>query len=160
MDHVSTQPLHDLAKTLERLTPNAPMPTIGEYGEYGEYGELVRRIFSTDPDERMPPPESHKQLDEAQKELLKRWISEGAEYQPHWAFILPKKSPPPAVEQNRWARNSIDGFILARFEREPTRSTNDVWLLASTGKQRTTICHNFFRMGAISHPCEPLVYTS
>ncbi|MCP4730283.1 MAG: hypothetical protein GY872_09425 [Roseibacillus sp.] len=68
------------------------MPTIGEYGE------LVRRIFSTDPDERMPPPESHKQLDEAQKELLKRWISEGAEYQPHWAFILPKKSPPPAVE--------------------------------------------------------------
>lgn len=150
MDHVSTQPLHDLAKTLERLTPKlselsiaigfdafidetirivgehstpesyTPMPTIGEYGE------LVRRIFSTDPDERMPPPESHKQLDEAQKELLKRWISEGAEYQPHWAFILPKKSPPPAVEQNRWARNSIDGYILARFEREPrTNSINE-----------------------------------
>ncbi|MDG2125442.1 MAG: hypothetical protein P8J87_17190, partial [Verrucomicrobiales bacterium] len=35
--------------------------------------ELVRRIFSTDPDERMPPPSSNKQLDAPQKKRLKRW---------------------------------------------------------------------------------------
>ena len=79
--------------------------------------ELVRRIFSTDPDERMPPPSSNKQLDAAQKKRLKRWIAEGAEYQPHWAFIFPKKSPPPAVEQKAWARNPIDRFILSRLEK-------------------------------------------
>src|SRR5262245_10097015 len=46
--------------------------------------ELVVRILATDGD-RMPPPKSQHQLKEREKELLKRWIEEGAEYQPHWA---------------------------------------------------------------------------
>ncbi|MGI9243199.1 MAG: DUF1553 domain-containing protein, partial [Verrucomicrobiales bacterium] len=80
--------------------------------------ELLRRIFSTDPDERMPPPESNKHLDLKQQELLKRWISEGAEYQPHWAFISPIKSPLPAVGRKGWVQNPIDRFILSRLEEE------------------------------------------
>ena len=51
--------------------------------------ELIERIFSTDPDEVMPPPAIHKELKPAEKELLKHWIAAGAEYQPHWSFIAP-----------------------------------------------------------------------
>ena len=42
--------------------------------------ELVRRIFASDPDERMPPAKSKKELTAAEKDLLSRWIAEGAEY--------------------------------------------------------------------------------
>lgn len=56
--------------------------------------ELVKRIFTPDPDDQMPPPDSHKSLTTAQKELLKRWIAQGAVYEGHWAYIPPVK---PAV---------------------------------------------------------------
>jgi hypothetical protein len=58
--------------------------------------ELVRRIFSSDEDERMPPPKSEKKLSSAQKELLRRWIEEGAHYEKHWAFIPPVRPPAPS----------------------------------------------------------------
>ena len=54
--------------------------------------ELVRRIFSAeDDDEVMPPPASHKKLTAPQKDLLKRWVAAGAEYEPHWSFIAPQR---------------------------------------------------------------------
>lgn len=68
---------------------------------------LVERILSSDQDEMMPPPDSHKKLDLAQKELLVRWIAEGAEYQPHWAFTLPK----PVELPEDASQNQIDHFI-------------------------------------------------
>ncbi len=80
--------------------------------------EAIRRIFSDDPDERMPPPASHKVLSAQQKELIRRWVAEGAEYQPHWAFIPPKRPPLPAVKHEGWCRNPIDRFVLARLEEE------------------------------------------
>ena len=80
---------------------------------------VCRKIFSADPDEMMPPPESNLSLTDAEKEKIRRWISEGAEYQPHWAFILlPDSVPVPAVKNTGWARNEIDRFILARLEKE------------------------------------------
>ena len=78
--------------------------------------ELIKRIFSTDPEEQMPPPESHKVLAPAQKELLKRWIAAGAEYQPHWAYIAPLRPPVPAVQKQDWVRNPIDAFIAHALE--------------------------------------------
>ena len=57
---------------------------------------LVSRINATDSDELMPPPESHKKLDAKQRELLTRWIEEGAEYQKHWAYEKPVKPEVPA----------------------------------------------------------------
>jgi hypothetical protein len=56
------------------------------------------RIFSDDPEEVMPPPSIKKVLTPQQKELIKQWIAEGAEYQPHWSFIPPKRPEPPAVK--------------------------------------------------------------
>src|SRR5437762_9375059 len=43
-----------------------------------ESSALVRRIFATDPDDVMPPPKTHKKLQPEQKEILKKWIAEGA----------------------------------------------------------------------------------
>ena len=84
-----------------------------------EQSLLCRRIFSTNEDEMMPPPESNLALSAAEKNTLRRWIAEGAEYQPHWAFIpLPDSVPVPAVKNNSWPRNEIDRFILARLEKE------------------------------------------
>ncbi|NCA10656.1 DUF1553 domain-containing protein [bacterium] len=76
------------------------------------------RIFSDDPEEVMPPPSIKKVLTAEQKELLKRWIAEGAEYEPHWSFIPPKRPEPPAVKNEAWIKNPIDRFILARLEQE------------------------------------------
>lgn len=52
--------------------------------------ELVKRIFTNDEDDQMPPPDSHRSLTEGQKQLLKKWIDEGARWDDHWAFVLPK----------------------------------------------------------------------
>ena len=79
--------------------------------------ELYKRIMSTDPAERMPPPESNKQLTDEQRELLKGWISEGARYERHWSFAPPKSSPPPKLRQANWPKNVVDQFVLAELER-------------------------------------------
>src|SRR5438105_8178779 len=36
--------------------------------------ELIKRLFSDDPDEMMPPAEAHKTVTAAQKELIRKWI--------------------------------------------------------------------------------------
>ena len=81
-----------------------------------EKSELFRRIFSDDPEVMMPPPESNLSLTAADKQILKRWIEQGAEYQPHWAFIPPVKSPLPAVKEKDWITNEIDHFILKKLK--------------------------------------------
>ena len=50
---------------------------------------LIKRILSDDPEQLMPPPKSNRRLSPEQKKLLERWISEGAVYQSHWAFVTP-----------------------------------------------------------------------
>jgi mono/diheme cytochrome c family protein len=78
---------------------------------------LVERIFSDDPGQRMPPPKTHKKLTAAQKDALRRWIAAGAEYQPHWSLIAPKRPQPPAVKNAARVRNPIDAFVLAELEK-------------------------------------------
>ena len=80
--------------------------------------ELVKRIHTSDPDDVMPPAKSARQLNEAQKQILERWISEGAIYEPHWAYIPPQRSPLPKVTDPAWAGNPIDAFIRARLDAE------------------------------------------
>jgi hypothetical protein len=79
---------------------------------------MLDRIFSDDPDEVMPPPSLKKTLSAEQKELLKRWIAEGAPYEPHWSFVPPKRPELPPVKKVDWVRNPIDRFILSRLEAE------------------------------------------
>ncbi|WP_414665085.1 DUF1553 domain-containing protein [Horticoccus sp. 23ND18S-11] len=83
-----------------------------------DQSEVVQRIESSDPEEMMPPPDSNLSLSARERAVLRRWIAEGAEYQPHWAFVAPKAAALPAVARADWARNAIDRFVLARLERE------------------------------------------
>jgi cytochrome c553 len=78
--------------------------------------EMVARIFSVDPDEQMPPAKSNRVLTAQQKETLKRWIAEGAKYEPHWAYIAPIRAELPQVKNPEWVRNPIDRFVLAKLQ--------------------------------------------
>jgi hypothetical protein len=68
--------------------------------------ELVKRIFSSDPEEVMPTPKSNRKLTEAQKQLVKQWIAEGAKWGKHWAFEPMKRPTVPAG-----AKHPIDAFV-------------------------------------------------
>src|SRR5262245_33679329 len=81
--------------------------------------ELVGRITARDPGHRMPPARSKLSLTKEEIALLKRWIAQGAEYKPHWAFLpLPRRVPVPAVSNPSWPRTPLDDFVLARLDRE------------------------------------------
>lgn len=77
-----------------------------------EASELYQRIVSADPNELMPPPDSKLTLSAEEKEVLRRWIEEGAEYQPHWAFVPPPATFPAATGSGG---NPIDAFVSARL---------------------------------------------
>src|SRR5688572_7715342 len=70
--------------------------------------DVWKRISSNDPDEQMPPPDSHLSLTDAQKDVLRRWIEQGAVYSPHWSFVPVQQPPVPDVRAKGWARNEID----------------------------------------------------
>jgi mono/diheme cytochrome c family protein len=81
-----------------------------------EQSELVRRIHSSDADERMPPPASKKTLTQDEIHKLEQWIGEGAHYQPHWSLIPPTKPALRQVKNGAWVRNPIDALVLTRLE--------------------------------------------
>ncbi|MEO1844473.1 MAG: DUF1549 domain-containing protein, partial [Akkermansiaceae bacterium] len=81
-----------------------------------EKSEMIRRLFSTDPDEMMPPPDFRKRPTDGTKARLREWVKAGAKYEKHWAFAPIVKPQPPAVKNEEWARNPIDRFILAQLE--------------------------------------------
>lgn len=84
-----------------------------------EESELYKRISSSDPTYQMPTPESHLgTLNEYEIALFKKWIEQGAKYEPHWAFVAPQKSPLPAIKEKEWPKNEIDHFILAKMEQK------------------------------------------
>lgn len=78
---------------------------------------MVDRVYSDDPSTIMPPPESHRKLTAEQKDLLKRWIEEGAEYTTHWSLVAPVKTAAPKTKNEKWVRNAIDRFVLAGLEK-------------------------------------------
>jgi mono/diheme cytochrome c family protein len=94
--------------------------------------ELVRRITSSDADERMPPAEANKPLSPQQIDILKRWVEQGAKWQKHWSLIPPVRpalpelslagakprsgSPEPGFAPAKGIpRNAIDLFIRAEL---------------------------------------------
>ena len=79
-----------------------------------EKSEVVRRIFATDEAEVMPPTSAHRTLKSAEKELIKRWIAQGANYQKHWSFEPPLKAEMPKVGTT----HPIDAFLKARLAKE------------------------------------------
>jgi len=87
--------------------------------------ELIRRISSDDEAELMPPPKSGKKLSAAQRNMLRRWVEQGADWSEHWAYVKPVRPQLPTVSNVRWVRNPIDHFVLARLEREGLKPSPD-----------------------------------
>jgi hypothetical protein len=77
---------------------------------------LVQHIFSTNADDLMPPPNTHKSLTAEEKKMLKEWIAQGAQFEPHWAYIKPVRPAVPAVKDQAFVRDPIDAFILSVLE--------------------------------------------
>lgn len=75
-----------------------------------EDSSLFDRLITDNADDLMPPPDSHKELKPEQIEIVRRWIAEGAKWQPHWSFIKPEK---PSVTGNT---NPIDAFVLEKLK--------------------------------------------
>ena len=77
--------------------------------------ELIERILTEDATLRMPPASSKKLLSMRQKDILRQWVAEGAEYQKHWAFEPIQKTAPPDIAS---VSNVIDRFIQGRLAEE------------------------------------------
>ena len=73
---------------------------------------LFQRIRSDDPDFMMPPPDSKLEMSEYEVSLVKKWIDQGAEWKPHWAFIPPRKSKISKISTSSWIKNPIDYWVL------------------------------------------------
>lgn len=79
---------------------------------------LIQRILTQDPDDKMPPPESGKQISDSELTTLKEWIKQGAPYQGHWAYEIPKRpQPPEPSDDSAIVVNAIDQFILAQAQK-------------------------------------------
>jgi hypothetical protein len=83
-----------------------------------DQSEALRRIASSDLNDRMPPPDSGKTLTREEIALLTRWVEQGAPFSRHWAYVKPVRAAVPGVKESGWVRNPIDAFVAARLERE------------------------------------------
>ena len=107
--------------------------------------EMVKRIITTDDEDLMPPAKEHHPLKPGDKELLHRWIAEGAEYKNHWAFI-PVMKPPLPADSNSVDTNPIDAFVLSKLAEQKLQpaapASKEQWLrrvtFALTGLPPTT----------------------
>ena len=107
----------DLEESAFRKRPGHPDAIVPGHPDQSE---LIKRIESTDPHHLMPqsPQGEAQPMKPADIAVLKEWIKEGAVYRPHWAFDKPIRPALPAVAQNdSWAKNPIDDFILARLKK-------------------------------------------
>jgi hypothetical protein len=77
--------------------------------------ELYNRISSSDTSVLMPPPGSNLKLSQHEIELIEKWISQGAEYKKHWAFV-PPQVPEVPKSGNDWVVNEIDEFVIEQLE--------------------------------------------
>jgi len=82
---------------------------------------LVQRILSEDEEDVMPPPELHRPLSPSEKDILIRWVKQGAKYDPHWAFVSPQTHPTPPVADASWPKDPLDAFIAATAAKKGLR---------------------------------------
>ncbi|HVY69256.1 MAG TPA: DUF1553 domain-containing protein [Verrucomicrobiae bacterium] len=105
---------------------------------------LIKRVTSSNRDEQMPP--KGERLDPAQIEKLRQWIDQGAVWPEtartnakppaFWTFQPIQHPAPPAVKNTRWARTTIDRFVLAKLEAKglvpAPPASKEVWLRRAT----------------------------
>ncbi len=120
---------HSRKADLRLDTPDGAIADLGGYQAIVpsdlKNSEGWQRIITDDPDDLMPPPDSHMVLTDEQKTLIKRWIEQGAEYEGHWAFQTPVKPKVPQADVDGRAKNDIDHFILTRLAEENVQPSNE-----------------------------------
>jgi hypothetical protein len=79
---------------------------------------LWERVSAAQDEKPMPPADFGKPLSPKEIDTLKHWITEGATWEDHWAYVAPKRPPLPDVKNKSWPRNDMDYFILSRLEKE------------------------------------------
>jgi mono/diheme cytochrome c family protein len=96
--------------------------------------ELLKRVTSTDADQRMPP--TGKPLTDKEIKTLTMWINEGAKWEEHWAFSARNTPEVPKVQNAAWVANPIDAFILSKLEARKLTpapaATKTAWLRRAT----------------------------
>ncbi len=93
---------------------------------------VLLRIISKDEDLIMPPPDSGKTLTDEEKELIRSWIAQGAQWADHWAFVPPTRPDVPKVDNEEFVRNPIDAFVLRRLQQnglKPSKRAERIKLL-------------------------------
>ncbi len=88
-----------------------------------EQSAVYQRTSTTDEDMRMPPVDSKLALSDSEKDIIKRWIEQGASWKQHWSFRLLRDPELPATQDKNWPRNPIDQFVLARLEAAGVKPT-------------------------------------
>ena len=114
------------------LRLDVPENTLQDRGGYHivvpgdpDASELIARIMTRDPDLRMPPGGSGKNLTPDEIRMLRQWIAAGAPMTDHWAFVPPRRHAMPRLRNRSWGTNWIDRFILARLESEGLQPSPD-----------------------------------
>ncbi len=106
---------------LEVIVPGKPQESL-----------FFKRIAHEDPEERMPPMDSKRQLSAEEIQLIKRWIQQGAEWSDHWAFNSIKAPEIPKIKNQAWIKDPLDAFIGLQHEKngfQPAPETSkEYWI--------------------------------
>ncbi len=105
---------------------------------------MVARIFATDSDDMMPPPDSGKSLNDDEKKLIREWIKQGAPWETHWSFEPARRPDIPTVKDTDWPNNAIDFFILSKLEANgmrPSKEADPQTLMRRLHLDVTRGCH-------------------
>ena len=86
-----------------------------------EDSEIYKRIIHTNPEDRMPPANTHKIVSDEEIVKIYKWIEQGAQWQGHWAFEDIKNPNTPNLSNKSdaedWVQTPIDSFVLARMQK-------------------------------------------
>lgn len=121
----------DLRLDMEQGLKSTEEPAMIHPGQ-PSHSELFERVSSKDPDLVMPPSDSGKKLKPAEINLIRQWISEGAPWSQHWAYVKPKPVKTPTSKDQSWPVNWIDHFILSRLESKnlkPAKEADKITLI-------------------------------
>lgn len=84
----------------------------------GKNSEMIKRLYTHDEEERMPYREEP--LSDEEKEILTRWIDEGAKFETHWAYKTVEKQAIPGQGIfsffNKKDGNEVDRFIDQKLD--------------------------------------------
>ena len=80
-----------------------------------ESSEMMVRMLESDPELKMPPPESNLTITGEEIALIRRWITQGAKWEKHWAFTEVQKPSLPK-ENTRWGKGEIDKFVFRKMK--------------------------------------------